>query len=128
MGEILNIVVYLAIGLGLGYALIISGRELVSGFKTAKTQFFNTQTDSSDRKEENTADTTTTPGIKPWHEVLGVGPAANLQQIKAAYRKKISQYHPDKTAGLGDELRRVAELYTKEINLAYASACKLHGV
>jgi hypothetical protein len=65
------------------------------------------------------------PGIKAWHEVLGVNPKANLTQIKAAYREKIALYHPDKVVGLGLELRQLAEVRAKEITAAYALACKL---
>jgi DnaJ-class molecular chaperone len=57
--------------------------------------------------------------------VLEVSASANIAQIKTAYRKKIALYHPDKVARLGSELRQLAEVRAKEINLAYALACKL---
>ncbi|CAH2351242.1 diphthamide biosynthesis protein 4 [[Candida] railenensis] len=34
-----------------------------------------------------------------FYEILSVGPDADTQQIKKAYRKKILQTHPDKTSG-----------------------------
>jgi len=40
------------------------------------------------------------------------------EQIKSAYRKKISEYHPDKVNGLGDKLKALAEEESKRINLA----------
>lgn len=33
---------------------------------------------------------------KPWHEVLGVKPDANLETIDSAWRKRIAETHPDK--------------------------------
>jgi DnaJ-class molecular chaperone len=64
-------------------------------------------------------------GIKRWYEVLEVNAGAELAQIKAAYRAKIALYHPDKVAGLGIELRQLAEIHAKEINAAYAFALTL---
>ena len=36
-----------------------------------------------------------------------------------AYRRLISQYHPDKMAGVAEELREQAEKKASEINAAY---------
>jgi hypothetical protein len=52
--------------------------------------------------------------------VLGVGVGASQQEMRTAYREKISQYHPDKVAALGPELKALAEEKTKEINRAYS--------
>jgi hypothetical protein len=51
--------------------------------------------------------------------ILGVSIGATEQQLRAAYREKIFQYHPDKVASLGPELKELAEEKTKEINGAY---------
>lgn len=59
-----------------------------------------------------------------WYEVLGVPAYAALDEVKLAYRRKIAQYHPDKTSGLGSELRALAEVKTKEINTAYDAALR----
>ncbi|MBT4763254.1 MAG: DnaJ domain-containing protein [Bdellovibrionaceae bacterium] len=53
------------------------------------------------------------------HNILGIRPGANADEIKAAYKHKISEYHPDKVAHLGDELQTLAKLKSKEINQAY---------
>jgi DnaJ like chaperone protein len=58
----------------------------------------------------------------PWHEVLRVPATASLDEIKLAYRRRIAEYHPDKTCGLGDELRMLAEERSKAINTAYDEA------
>lgn len=58
----------------------------------------------------------------PWHEVLGVSPDATQEQIVSAYRARMSEYHPDKAANLGPDIRALAEQRAKEINAAYAEA------
>ena len=53
------------------------------------------------------------------HEVLGVPQGASQDEIKTAWRRLAKQYHPDRAAGLGPELRALAEQRMKEINAAY---------
>lgn len=43
----------------------------------------------------------------------------DFDSIKAVYRKKIAQYHPDKVSAMGPEIKEVAEQKAKEINEAY---------
>lgn len=57
-----------------------------------------------------------------WHEVLQVSPTADIEAIRRAYKGLMSQYHPDKVASLGPELRELCERKTKEINAAYDRA------
>ena len=51
--------------------------------------------------------------------ILGITATANIDEIKAAYKNLIKQYHPDKVADLGDEIKKVAEKKSMEINKAY---------
>jgi DnaJ-domain-containing protein 1 len=57
-----------------------------------------------------------------WFEILEVDPVATLEEIKLAYKKKISMYHPDKVSALGPEFTLIAEKKTKQINTAYYEA------
>ena len=59
-----------------------------------------------------------------WHEVLGIARSATHAEAAAAYRARISEYHPDKVAKMGTEIRAVAERKSKQINIAYAEALK----
>ena len=55
------------------------------------------------------------------YTALGVSPDSSDAEIKRAYRKLISQNHPDKLAarGLPESMRAVAEERSREINSAY---------
>lgn len=57
-----------------------------------------------------------------WHKVLNVSQSADIQEIRRAYKSLMSQYHPDKVASMGPELRELCERKTKEINTAYDRA------
>jgi len=60
--------------------------------------------------------------LAPWSKVLEVSVDASVEEIRAAYLKRISEYHPDKVASLGKEIREIAERRSKEINAAYSFA------
>jgi len=52
-------------------------------------------------------------------EILGLPPGRiTLETVRETYRKVIAQYHPDKVAHLGKELRDLAARKAVEINLA----------
>ncbi|HFF6204972.1 J domain-containing protein [Stenotrophomonas maltophilia] len=54
----------------------------------------------------------------PYRE-LGLTSEATDAEVERAYRKLISQYHPDKLGGAAPELQRQAELKSRRINAAY---------
>jgi len=53
------------------------------------------------------------------YEVLGLSTSASLEEIRAAYRKKVKGCHPDMFARDSDDARHRAEQRTKEIIAAY---------
>ena len=56
--------------------------------------------------------------------VLGVKISATRDEVKVAYRCLVAQYHPDKVAQLGPELRDLAKTKTQQLNRAYAALAK----
>jgi len=61
------------------------------------------------------------PSLGQAYKVLGVSESASNQEIKKAYRKLMSEHHPDKLAakGVPDEMIRMATEKTAEISKAY---------
>lgn len=53
------------------------------------------------------------------YAVLGVARDADERTIKRAYRKLISEYHPDRLGNMPEDLRRRAEQRASEINAAW---------
>ena len=56
---------------------------------------------------------------KDYYKTLGVPRDATDAEIDLAYRRLMSQYHPDKVAGAAPELRAQAEKKARQINAAY---------
>jgi DnaJ domain len=63
----------------------------------------------------------------PWHETLQVSADASAPEIRDAYRRLIAQYHPDKVATLGQELKDLAERKSRDITVAYREALLARG-
>jgi len=54
------------------------------------------------------------------HEILGVSANATVAEIKAAYRVRIKDCHPDRFPHTDAKSRALAEEWTKALNAAYA--------
>jgi DnaJ like chaperone protein len=76
------------------------------------------------------------PGARPTqstlddaYAALGLTSSATDAEVKKAYRKLISQNHPDKLAGKGlpESMREMAEERTREINTAYETIKNARG-
>jgi DnaJ like chaperone protein len=61
---------------------------------------------------------------------LGLKPNAGENEVKRAYRKLVSQYHPDKlvSRGLPEEMMEMAKTRVREINTAYEQIKKARGI
>ena len=65
--------------------------------------------------------------VSYYFQVLDVEPTATPDEVRAAYKKKIREYHPDRVSGLGEKLKKMADDESKAINKAY-SALKSKGL
>jgi DnaJ-domain-containing protein 1 len=54
------------------------------------------------------------------YRTLGLDRQASDEQVDRAYRRLMSQYHPDRVAQAAPELRELAERRAREINAAYS--------
>jgi DnaJ-domain-containing protein 1 len=62
-----------------------------------------------------------------WPKVLQIAPTADSNEIRAAYHRLISQYHPDKVEQLGPELKELSVRKSQEISVAYEAALRSKG-
>ena len=53
------------------------------------------------------------------YKVLGISKEATDDEVKKAYRRMAMKYHPDRVAGMSEEMQRNAAEQMKEINEAY---------
>ena len=71
--------------------------------------------------QHRTAASTGRPSLEQAYAVLGVASNASDADVKRAYRRLLSQHHPDKlvSKGLPEEMMKVATQKTHEIRQAY---------
>ncbi len=107
-----------------GYCLVWFAISLHSRYRDNAPDH-RAQEQESDRTDEHMDDGS--QRAREWYQVLEVAETATIEVIRAAYRKKIMQYHPDRVETLGLEFKHLAESRTQEINRAYEFACKLRN-
>jgi DnaJ like chaperone protein len=71
----------------------------------------------------------TIPSIAQAYAKLGLTEKATDSEIKRAYRKLVSQYHPDKlvSRGLPEEMMEIAKTRVRDINTAYDQVKQARG-
>ncbi len=71
--------------------------------------------------QQRTGHARATPSDRPPdpYATLGVPRSASRENIAAAYKARMTEYHPDKVAHLGEELRQLAHRKAVEIQQAY---------
>jgi DnaJ like chaperone protein len=112
-------IVVVLFGLFLGYWIV--SKFLLGGSTAAPTE---ARAHASKGGSGNVDDV----AVAGWNEILHVSVDAPLDEIRQAYKTLIGQYHPDKVASLGEDLRALAEHKSKEITLAYREALRIRGV
>ena len=126
-----QIIIVLA-GLFVGYRLVSYMLSSGTGDEREKSRPSPAPRSTSSDAQQNQrpwswSDAPTSPPAQPaplWYQTLGVRESASREEIDRAYRRQINQYHPDKVATLGADIRRVAESRSREINAAYDIAMR----
>lgn len=59
--------------------------------------------------------------------VIGVPDSASFDEVHAAWRARLSEYHPDRFARAGSKIRHVAEVESQRINAAYRTIADRFG-
>ncbi len=110
----------IVLGLLFGYWIVnkfLSRKPALKADTGEKKNFESSSEDSSDIFKDDS-----------WHFVLDVPSTSTIEEIRRAYKIQMSQYHPDKVAALGSELKTLAERKSKDINFAYRQAMQERGV
>lgn len=68
------------------------------------------------------------PAADDPYTLLGVAPAASDEDLEQAYRRLMSEYHPDRVANAAKEIRDIADRRTREINQAYDTIRRQRGI
>ena len=63
-----------------------------------------------------------------YYTILETVPAASNDEIKKAYRKMATKYHPDKVTHLGEDFQKFAEEKFKKVSEAYQQIKKERGI
>ncbi len=69
--------------------------------------------------QEHVNNSPDTLSLQDAYKLLGVDPGASLNEIKKAYKEKVSKSHPDKVEHLSRELKQKAQEITLDLNNAY---------
>ncbi len=72
--------------------------------------------DGADERESVSGETDT---LKDPYSILEIERNASLDEIKKAYKEKVTLYHPDKVSHLGEEFREIAHRKFVDILWAY---------
>jgi hypothetical protein len=100
--------------------------EVVS--KNKKNTNNHKNNDEEESKNYYGGDDSTISKEKSYGIVLGLKGKVSLNDIKKAYQIKIKEYHPDKVASMGEDIKKLAEEETKKINEAYSYFLKKYKV
>lgn len=67
------------------------------------------------------------PPAQDPYATLGVTSSASDEEIEQAYRRRMSEYHPDRVANAAQEIRDLAGLRAGEANAAYETIKRQRG-
>ena len=68
------------------------------------------------------------PGPDDPYAVLGIAASTSDEELEQAYRRRMSEYHPDRVANAAPEIRDIADQRSREINQAYDRIKRQRGL
>jgi DnaJ like chaperone protein len=66
--------------------------------------------------------------VYSFYKILETTPDANEEELKKAYRKMATKYHPDKVSHLGEEFQKAANEKFQQVNAAWEQIKKERGI
>lgn len=81
----------------------------------------------SGRKSDQSSPPAPPAGADPYAR-LGVSPSSSDGEVEQAYRRAMSEYHPDRVANAAQEIRDLAGTRAREINVAYEQIKQQRGL
>jgi hypothetical protein len=61
-------------------------------------------------------------------EIIGVPHTAGFDEVHAAWRQKLAEYHPDRFMRAGEKIRKLANTETQRLNAAFQAIAQEHSV
>lgn len=124
-------IIFIVGGLLAGYWIVMALLDKISGTSVKTVSESNNETfirqekapHEVQDKDNNSYEKNHIPAN--WFKILEIAESASSDEIRVAYKQKISQYHPDKVSQMGSEIRELAAYKSREINAAYDYALKL---
>mgnify|MGYP000339038974 CR=1 FL=1 len=108
----------------------ISQQLGVSGsYQQAHGQYYQSYGHQSQQRGGSNSSYSGRSSLQNAYETLGIKSDANQSEVKRAYRKLMSEYHPDKlmAKGLPDSMIKMATEKTQTIRSAYDAICQAKG-
>lgn len=102
------------------------------GFHITEFAYFSNQQHQRSREKQRSDKryTRSDTSLDDAYKLLGIPKNANNNEVKRAYRKQMSQNHPDKlvSKGLPEEMIKMATEKTQKIKSAYERICAQRGM
>lgn len=98
---------------------VARAEEVISNYDELNREFEKLKNETPPGEKKNDDYVNHDAEVKRALETLGLGANAGKSEIKAAYRKKVAENHPDKSANLGKSAQDAANKKMADINSAY---------
>jgi DnaJ-domain-containing protein 1 len=103
-------------------ASLLTAEQYINLFKLGSTRGESSAGYADPNAKETGADSQSTRPLSPEQArlLLELGKTFSADELKSAWKRKVSEWHPDKLDGMAEELRRLATQRVQSLNEAYA--------